>query len=151
MESQPEVRVRRARREDAEAIIALEQLFPGDRMSDRAIRRLLGVPSAAAWVALRQGWTCGALVMTTRRGSTIARIYSLVVHPEARGHGLGIRLVHAAQTEARKRGCSTMSLEVRADNQAARALYERLGYHLHACLPDYYEDGETGLRLRRTF
>lgn len=145
----PAARIRRATPADAEAIIELEQLFPGDRMSHRAVRRLLRVPSAAAWVAVWQRVTVGALMMTTRRGSSIARIYSVVVHPRARGLGLGARLVRAAEAEARRRGACTMSLEVRADNTAARVLYERLGYRLHGCLPAYYEDGACGLRLRR--
>ncbi|MGH8446974.1 MAG: GNAT family N-acetyltransferase, partial [Solimonas sp.] len=91
----------------------------------------------------------GALITLTRANSTVARIYSVVVAPSARGLGLGRRLVGQAERGARRHGCTTISLEVRADNRAARALYAGLGYAEQARLPRYYDDGGDGLRLRK--
>lgn len=142
-------RVRRADGRDAAAILALEAHFPGDRLRAASVRHLLRTPSAAVWVAVRRGEILGALILLTRRRSRFARIYSLVVSPQARGEGLGARLVTAAERHARQHGCAAMSLEVRADNAAARTLYARLGYDEHAELDDYYDDGAPGLRLRR--
>ncbi|HSW14416.1 MAG TPA: GNAT family N-acetyltransferase [Solimonas sp.] len=144
------VQIRRARPADAAALLALEQHFPGDRMSVRSLRHLLQVPSAALWVAQREGKVLGALVLLTRRNSGIARIYSVVVSPAARGAGLGRRLVLAAETHARRSKKSLMSLEVRADNAAAIALYLGLGYTQQRALAAYYDDGADGLRLRKT-
>ena len=39
-----------------------------------------------------------------------------------------------------------MRLEVRSDNPAAIALYERRGYRRIARLPGFYEDGADGWR-----
>ena len=142
--------LRRARGDDAAAILALEAHFPGDRMRLASVRHLLRTPSAAVWVIDgKQGALAGALILLTRRGSRIARIYSLVVGPEWRGQGLAQRLVHAAERYARQQDCTAISLEVREDNTPARTLYARLGYQLREVLPDYYEDGGAGLRLRR--
>ncbi|NGY05658.1 GNAT family N-acetyltransferase [Solimonas terrae] len=144
-------RIRRAHADDIDALLALEQHFPGDRMSRRAIRHLLGSASAHLWIAGPVAAPLGALVLLTRRNSRWARLYSVVVSPQARGQGLGRRLVIAAEREARRLGCVGLSLEVRKDNLAARGLYDALGYQLHARLVGYYEDGAAGVRLRRRF
>lgn len=141
--------LRRARASDIDGILALEQHFPGDRMSRASLRRLLRVTSACLWVISAERCIVAALVLLTRRGSSVARIYSVVVDPAQRGLGLGHRLVEVAERGARAVGCSAISLEVREDNTAARALYAKLGYLEQRRLPGYYEDGADGLRLRK--
>lgn len=142
-----EPHIRKARPEDAAAILRLEDQFPSDRMSLRSVRRFLRVPSAQVWVAERNGAVVGALIWLSRRNGRAARIYSVVIAPEARGLGLAQQLVTAMEAEAHAFGRKTATLEVRADNAAARALYAKLGYELRAELPGYYEDGADGLRL----
>jgi len=146
------ITLRRAGAADVPGILALEALFPTDRISPRGLRRLLRVPSARIWVAVGpapQRAVLGALVLLTRSGSGVVRIYSLAVSPPARGLGLAKALVQRAERAARRDGKHSVSLEVRADNAAARVLYARLGYVERARLPRYYEDGSDGLRLRR--
>lgn len=145
------VRLRVARATDLDELLALEQHFDGDRMSRRAFRHLLVSAAATIWLAQAHGQTLGALVLFTQRNRRRARIYSVVVSPAARGQGLGKRLVQRAEREARRLGYVGVSLEVRQDNRAARALYAALGYVVHAELPAYYDDGAAGLRLRRDF
>lgn len=145
------VRIRAATPADVAGILALERLFPGDRMSAASVRRFLRIETADVIVADRQGALVGALVILVRRNSPRARLYSVVVAPSARGQGLGARLVLRAERCARARGRTGMQLEVRRDNAAARALYRSLGYDERQVLPDYYEDGATGLRLWRDF
>jgi len=57
-----------------------------------------------------------------------ARVEYLWVEESLRNHGLGQRLVHAAEEEARRRGCTTIVLDTH-DFQAPW-LYTRLGYKL---------------------
>jgi ribosomal protein S18 acetylase RimI-like enzyme len=52
----------------------------------------------------------------------------LYVEPEARRSGLGAVLVQAAIESARARGCRRIELDVNEDNEAALALYRRLGF-----------------------
>ena len=143
------VRIRTARAEDAAGILALEAAFPTDRMSARSVRRFIA--AGAVVVAVCGRAIVGALVLLLRRNSRWARIYSVAVDPVWRGRGIGRRLVTGAATRARAAGCQGIGLEVRADNDAARALYAALGYHEVAQLPSYYEDGEPGIRLRKPF
>ena len=143
-------RIRRARASDARAIHALEEHFPSDRMSLRSVRGFLRSPRAAVWVADgAAGSAAACLILLTRKRSSGARIYSVVVDAHARGQGLGVRLVRAAESWARSKHCTFIYLEVREDNTAARALYRKLGYREAAPLPGFYEDGADGLRLAR--
>ena len=141
--------VRRAALADIEALLQLEALFPTDQMSRRSLRRFVAAPNAVFLVAEVGGDVRGNLLLLTRRDSRRARIYSVVVDPQARGLGLAQQLVEAAQLVASQRGCAAISLEVRSDNSAARALYVKLGYQVDSELPGYYEDGGDGLRLLR--
>lgn len=146
----PQVTLRRARQADAAGILELEALFPTDRMSSRALNRLLRAPSARIWVAAEPASpVLAALVLLTRRNTGIARIYSVVVAPSARGRGLAAALIGRAETCARRAGKREMMLEVRTDNLAAQTLYRRLGYVEQERLTGYYEDGSDGLRFRR--
>lgn len=141
--------VRRAALPDLPALLALEALFPSDQMSVRSMRRFIQAPNAVFLVAEYSGKIAGDLLLLTRRSSTRARIYSVVVGPQARGLGLALKLVEASHDAARKLGCDAVSLEVRSDNVAARGLYAKLGYQLWSELPEYYEDGADGVRLIR--
>lgn len=143
------VRVRAAKPEDADAILALEALFPSDRMSARSIRRFITAPSARVFVAVRGHELLGNLVLLLRANARRARIYSVVVSPQARGLGIGNQLVESAERTAQREGRAAVTLEVRADNTAARALYAKRGYAEASRLPGYYDDGADGLRLQR--
>lgn len=131
---------------DLNELLALEAMFPGDRLSARQLRRHLRSASAWLGVIVVAGVLSGYALLFFRRGLASARLYSLAVAPQARGLGLGRRLLQAAETEAGKRGCSALRLEVRADNQPANALYQAQGYQRQRALPGYYEDGGDGWR-----
>ncbi|MDP3294382.1 MAG: N-acetyltransferase [Nevskia sp.] len=144
-------RIRRGSLADVDAVLALEALFPSDRMSRRTVRRFLTVPTAELLIAENaDAAVVGNLVWLRRKGSRAARIYSLAVAPAARGQRWGEGLVAAMETAAAASGCDRATLEVRADNLAARALYAKLGYREAQALPGYYDDGADGLRLMKT-
>lgn len=142
--------IRRAVPADAGAILELEQHFPTDRMSARSVREFLRSPRARVWVAeTATAQIVGNLVLLTRARSQVARIYSLVVDPATRGQGLAQKLLQAAELAAQTSGIIAITLEVRADNVAARALYRKLGYVEAQLLSGFYEDGADALKLRK--
>ena len=57
-----------------------------------------------------------------------AYIQTIGVIPEVQGTGLGGRLLTALLEEAVRRGEDVVTLEVRADNPHAQAVYERYGF-----------------------
>lgn len=136
-----------------QAIVDLEarSFTPTDRFARSTWRHLLGSArthgSSLTVLAWFDGQVVGALNVLLRRGGVTARLYSLAVDPRCRGRGIGGLLVRDV---ARRLPASitTLSLEVRHDNVAARGLYERLGFTLFESLPAYYPDGGDGVRLR---
>jgi ribosomal-protein-alanine acetyltransferase len=131
-------------------LLALEEAsFPTDRINRRNLRNLLRSESACCMGAYASGKLIGSMVILFRAGTTSARIYSLAVTEAARGLGVGRKLMARAEREARKRGCSKIHLEVRADNVPAMRLYEKLGFEKTAVLPGYYEDGSPASKYRK--
>jgi ribosomal-protein-alanine N-acetyltransferase len=65
-------------------------------------------------------------------------INNVAVLPELRGQGIGTALMRRVFDEAHTLGASRATLEVRASNDAARRLYERLGFYVAGTRRDYY-------------
>jgi ribosomal-protein-alanine N-acetyltransferase len=79
-----------------------------------------------------------------------AEIESLAVSASWRRHGIARRLCEDLLGWARARGARRASLEVRASNSAARALYESLGFHEVAVRRGYYRDPEEDALVMTT-
>ena len=67
-----------------------------------------------------------------------------------RGQGLGKAVVRFLFDEMARRGLECATLEVRASNTAAIALYETCGFTRVGQRKAYYDDGETALVYTRT-
>jgi ribosomal-protein-alanine N-acetyltransferase len=135
---------------DLDAIETLEnRAFSGDRLSRRSLRRYIAAPSVLMLAAFSDGAFAGYALIGLRKGSTAASVYSIAVDPEMNGRGLGRALMIAAEQGAAARGRASLTLEVRADNAGAVGLYERLGYERFDVIGDYYEDGQSALRMRK--
>lgn len=82
-----------------------------------------------------------------------AELLTVAVSPAARRRGVGAELVTAAGVTALVRGAQAMHLEVAETNDAARALYAKLGYEEAGRRHAYYA-GEGGfvdaIVMRRT-
>jgi len=140
--------VRRAVLDDLPALVALEQFFPGDRLSRRKLRYFLKA-HADLWVFEEAGAILGDAVVLYRQGSPAARLYSLIVHPTARGRGVAAALLEHAEQAALDCGCLLMRLEVREDNLAALRLYQKHGYQVIGRTADYYQDHGSAIRMRK--
>ncbi len=141
--------VRQASRQDLDALVALErEAFEHDLISRRSFRRYLTSGSSRLLVAeLPDNSVAGYILVhlpASRRG---ARIYSVAVSIAARGHGIGLHLLRAAEDTAREAHRSVITLEVRASDARTRGLYRFAGYTDDRELPAYYEDGADGVRM----
>jgi len=144
------IRIRDAVGADVSGLARLEtQAFASDRVSPRSFRRLIASPTASLRVAGRDGAVEGYSLLFFRRGTTVARLYSLAVDATARGSGLADALMADAERFAARRGCRALRLEVRPDNRPAVHLYRRRGYRPIGIYRDYYADGSDALRFER--
>lgn len=68
-------------------------------------------------------------------GHSRAYIYAFRVRSPYQGHGLGTHLLGYVETDLRRRGYRSTTLNVNRDNANARRLYERMGYRVVAPEP----------------
>ena len=83
-------------------------------------------------------------VILCRIAADEVEVLTVGVVPAARRHGVGEALVTAALGIARARQVAQAFLEVAVDNDAAIALYERLGFRQSGKRLYYYDRGDAG-------
>jgi [ribosomal protein S18]-alanine N-acetyltransferase len=91
------------------------------------------------------GFACATLLRDGQENR--AELDTLAVLPAARRHGIGAALVRAVLSWAAAEGAHHLSLEVRASNSGATALYTRLGFRPEGRRPRYYADPEEDALL----
>jgi ribosomal-protein-alanine N-acetyltransferase len=79
-----------------------------------------------------------------------AHITLLAVDPQFQGQGIGQWLLLQLMTASHQRGLERATLEVRASNQRAIYLYQKLGFKTAGRRRRYYADGEDALILWRS-
>jgi len=79
----------------------------------------------------------------------VCRVLSVAVAPKARRHGIGTRMMQAAEAVCRERGLSTIRLEVSTKNLVAIEFYRRLGYRTDGVLYGYYSWGEDAYSMHK--
>lgn len=98
-----------------------------------ALKRLSGDPHQHLVVAVQDGRVVGTLQLTlipglSRKGATRSIIEAVRIHADARGGGLGSRLIEWAVDQSRREGCQLVQLTSDASRTNAHRFYERLGF-----------------------
>jgi len=143
--------IRPASAADIDALLQIERhCFSSDRLSRRSFLRLIRHGHASLQIALTDaGAAAGYALVLYRRGTRLARLYSLAVLPDYRGLGLAQQLLQESELAAREQNCIFMRLEVNVHNDSAIALYRRGGYHPIGTIREYYEDGGDALKMEK--
>ncbi|WP_241157222.1 tRNA (adenosine(37)-N6)-threonylcarbamoyltransferase complex transferase subunit TsaD [Adlercreutzia sp. ZJ242] len=123
----------------SEALVA-DELGRADRVwwAAFAADPAMPLPPDAPLVGYAGGWVVDGDVQILKVGTA----------PEHRRRGIAAELVARVAADARNLGARTSSLEVRAANAGAQALYAALGYESLGVRPRYYSDGEDALIMK---
>lgn len=146
------VRLRPMRQADVEAVLPLaQQLFAGDPPWTAAQfeSELSGVPDTRWYVVAETDAQVVGYAGLMQAGET-ADVQTLAVAPQYQRSGIATALLTAIIAEAERRGLRALLLEVRAENEAALALYARHGFEQISRRRGYYDAGRAdALVLRR--
>jgi ribosomal-protein-alanine N-acetyltransferase len=130
------MKLRFAAAEDAETLEAVHAKAFDAGWTAADIARLMQILGGFALIAEDEAEPVGFIL--ARVVADDAEILTLAVAPQARRRGVASGLVEAAVLEGDRRRARVMFLEVAADNAAALALYERLGFARAGLRRAYY-------------
>ena len=129
-------------------IAELEKLCFSDPWSERSVASELNSPYSYWLVALEQDRVVG--YVGSQSSFEEADMMNIAVHPDFRRLGIAERLVLALCDALAEKGVCALLLEVRASNEPAKALYDKLGFVQVGRRPNYYRNPkEDALILRK--
>ncbi|HBP37931.1 MAG TPA: ribosomal-protein-alanine N-acetyltransferase [Clostridiales bacterium] len=130
--------IRRANLADLAGLVLLEQTCFAMPWSEQSLRQeLADNPAARCLVAeAPDGFLAGYVAYWSVLDE--GQVTNLAVHPAWRRRGIGRRLLLAMISLAAAEHLSGLVLEVRAGNQAARGLYESVGFQPIGQRKEYY-------------
>lgn len=116
---------------------ALDPMGGGKELSDfvkeNMIEGLRNFPETLIFIAYENDKPIGIancfIGFSTFWAGKLLNVHDLAVLPEARGKGIGKKLLEAVEAKARELGCVKLTLEVLEENPAKR-LYERFGFQV---------------------
>jgi GNAT superfamily N-acetyltransferase len=137
-----DVHFRRATSEDVPAIVAMlaDDALGATRESPDDLTPYLDAftvidtdPHQLLVICEQDGAIAGTMQLSfiaglSRKGATRAVVEAVRIHRDARGSGLGTRMMEWAIGEARDRGCVMVQLTTDASRTDAHRFYERLGF-----------------------
>lgn len=130
-------------------IAQIEKLCFSDPWSENSIACELTGRLSYWLVAVDAGEVVGYIGSQSVCGES--DMMNVAVHPEHRRKGIGEKLIVALSAGLKERGNTALTLEVRASNAPAIALYEKLGFSQVGRRPNYYRNPkEDALILRKT-
>ena len=129
-------------------VAGLEKLCFSDPWSENSIASEL-CNSLSMWlVAETDGIVVGYVGSQTVMDET--DMMNIAVHPDCRRQGVAAALVNALIASLKDAGSHSLTLEVRASNAPARALYDMLGFQQVGLRRNYYHNPkEDALILRK--
>ena len=124
-------------REDLDQVSEIETECFSIPWSKKALEEVLDNPRAFYITAKEEGNVigyCGAYVILDE-----GDINQVAVTSPYRGRGVGRKMMHALLERLEQAGAKAVTLEVRAGNRPAIALYESLGFQTEGIRRNFYD------------
>ena len=129
-------------------IALLEAACFSDPWSERSIASELENPLSLWLVAMEDNRLVGYVGSQSVLGE--ADMMNIAVSPDWRRRGIALGLVEALIAELKRKDVYSLTLEVRASNEPAKALYDKIGFQQVGRRPNYYRNPkEDALILRK--
>lgn len=134
--------------EHVTAVAQLEAICFSDPWSEASVAGELENPLSLWLVAVEEGQVIG--YVGSQAVLDAADIMNVAIAPEHRRKGIARLLLLQLEEEMRQKDVASLTLEVRASNLPAQALYEELEYREVGRRPNYYrKPKEDALILRK--
>lgn len=127
--------IRRMSKDDIPSVAEIERLCFDEPWSERSLELLLQEKNAG-FVALVDGKVAayGGIITVLDEG----QITNIATHPDYRRRGLAKQIMGAIDAFSAKKEIVYLSLEVREQNEAARALYRSCGWSEAGIRKNFY-------------
>ena len=130
-----------------EAVAELEKICFSDPWSLKSVRSELDNPLSLWLVAVEEDRVTGYIGSQSVLGES--DMMNVAVHPDFRRQGIGQMLVTALGDELKKAGNRCLTLEVRASNAPAIAMYQKLGFEQVGLRKNYYRNPREDAKILR--
>jgi ribosomal-protein-alanine N-acetyltransferase len=141
--------IRAAALGDLAAMMAIErEVFSTSAWTEQQMTDELTRIGESRWYAVADLGTHVAGYVGLYLSVPDADVQTIAIASTAQGAGLGRELLAAAIAHAWNCGCTRLFLEVRADNEAALALYQQAGFIRMGRRNRYYPDGADAITMR---
>ncbi len=137
MTGEKKTAVRRMKEADLAGVLFVERACFSDPWSEKVYRETLALPYAFYYVAEEEGRIVGTAGLQVIAGE--GEISNVAVLPEMRRRGTAAAILDRLLAEAEASGVTDFTLEVRAGNRPAIALYEGFGFREEGRRPGFYE------------
>lgn len=130
-------------------VAELERLCFADPWSENSVASELQNPLSLWLVALDGDTVAGYIGSQTVLDES--DMMNVAVHPDYRRQGIAETLVLELAQCLKAKGSCCLTLEVRASNEPAKKLYEKLGFEQVGCRKNYYRNPkEDALILKKS-
>jgi GNAT superfamily N-acetyltransferase len=116
------------------------ELTPNAQAQRSGLAQIIGDPDVGTVLLARhEGQVVGMVnllfTVSTALGARVVMLEDMIVSPEARGKGVGARLLAAAVSYARAEGFKRITLLTDRSNEIAQAFYGTQGFEASAMVP----------------
>ncbi len=138
-------------RDDVAAVAAMEEvLFGAEAWSPELLAtEMTADPASRYYIVAEDDGVIAGYGGLLAQGGGQADVLTLAVAAHRWGEGIGTALLDGLLSEAGRRGCTEIFLEVRVDNDRAQRLYRRRGFTDIGIRRAYYQPSGTDALVMR--